>query len=177
MDHVWKKTGSDKSKKLLELLTSVESPHILMIPKILELELKYRFIKTKKRDYLVKEKNYSTDDLSSQDSNKIIFETRLSQQYTNEIEDFFKELRSSEKTKIVTSKINFKQVESLIDKGFEPMDSFIIVQGNSANIDYFVTRDRIARQISSLKFNWIKMKGISPNKMIKRLEQSLKKEK
>lgn len=58
MDHVWKKTGSDKSKKLLELLTSVESPHILMIPKILELELKYRFIKTKKRDYLVKEKNY-----------------------------------------------------------------------------------------------------------------------
>ncbi|MFW6122072.1 MAG: PIN domain-containing protein [Petrotogales bacterium] len=171
IDYAWKKTGSNKAKRLLELLTNVDSKHLLIIPKILELELKYKFIRSKKKDYLVKEEDFSTEDFYSNDSNKIIFNTKLTQNYKKEIVDFFDELRTSKKNKIVSNKIDLNQVESLIDKGFEPMDSLIIVQANSANIDYFVTRDSIARQISSQKLNWIKMRSISPNKMIQKLEE------
>lgn len=162
--------NSEKAKKLMEKLTNLKSPHKLIIPFLLKLELIHKILEGRKENFLVKTGKCTTYDLKTKEGKELIFKTKLSPRYQREIDNFFKDLETSKAIEITKPPISFFKVEILVKENFEILDSLIIIQANESNVDYFVTRDRIARKINSLKFKWLKLKATSPSGMLKILK-------
>ncbi len=168
IDYIERKTKeANKSKQLLQLLTDINSPHRLIIPEVLYLEIMYKLIDIRKENKLISE-GYSSSDIRYYDGKKLKFNTVLSKSEIEKIRNVLKDLKISEKNEIVSLDINFSKVEVLIKNGFELLDSMIIVQANS-KVDYFVTRDTIVRKINDIKDDWIKLTAITPKGILSKV--------
>jgi predicted nucleic acid-binding protein len=171
-----KSNEAEKSKQLLSLLTQVKSPHEIIIPVVLYIEIAYKLFDIKKENYLVASQKYSTLDLKSNDGKKLKFETKLPKNEEKNIQNIIKDLKTSDKTRIISTPIDFSNVESLIMQGFEPLDSMIIIQANK-DADYFVTKDGNARKVNNIeeRTNLLNIHAISLKGMLSLLERNDKK--
>lgn len=173
IDFIDKAKGGEKAKGLLQELTKVESPHTLIIPKILFLELLFKLIDRQKGRYLVSEEGYAPDDLRTFEAKKAKFETKLPGKERKKLENTFKDIATTGKVEIVSGPIDLSKVGYLIREGFELVDSMIIVQASEAKAQchYFVTRDGVARRINGINANWIGPKATTPSGMLKIVER------
>ena len=164
----------NRSKRLIQLLTDVESPHKIIIPKIIYLEIIHKLIDIKKDNYMITHNGYSSSDLKLNEIKILKFNTALPENEMKKIENIIRDFETSDKIEITSSSIDFSKVEFLIKQGFDLFDSMIIVQTNEYS-DYFTTRDTIARKVNDIESNWIKIKAISLKGMLSLLERYDKK--
>jgi|GEM_PF-2419878 predicted nucleic acid-binding protein len=171
IDYIEKRTAPEKSRELIQMLTDVHSPHKIIVPKILYIEIVSKLIDNRKEKYLITKQGYSSIDFKSPEGKKIKFNFKLPKKEMREIKDILLEFENSDKIEIVSPGIDLGRAEFLVKEGFELMDSLIIVQIADGKADYFVTRDRVARRINEISLKWVKFKATTVRGMIKLLRR------